>query len=168
MIVSKRCPLAPTALLLLALVAIPARPGYSQGPPGVLSVKVVNAKSAVQHFLVASLADGDLSAFSNTVSVPAGKRLVIEHVSALARLQESQSPAEVGFSTTVDGTFAAHHLLLVKQSTGGSTAHTFVTNHAVQIYADPGTTIRLSVLRNTGTGSGAVFATLSGYLVDFP
>src|SRR5437867_9870758 len=103
-----------------------------------------------------------------TFTVPVGKRLVIEHLSGLARMQEQQRPAEVALTTTVNSVFAPHPLLLIEQSSGGTTGHTFVANHAVQIYGDPGTTVRFNFLRNTSTGDALFFATLSGYLVTFP
>lgn len=154
--------IVPGVPLMLALVAIPAHAQVS------LPVKVVNAKDAIQVPFTITFVDGLGFAESGGFTVPAGKRLVIEHLSALARMPESQGPAEVAFSTTVNGVSASHILLLIEQSSGGATAHTFVANHAVQIYADPGTTVRFGFLRSSVAGSAIFFATLSGYLVTFP
>jgi hypothetical protein len=148
-------------LTLLAGVTVPAN---AQSVP----VKVVNAKDAVQLFFVVDEADGELSKQSTTFTVPAGKRFVVEHISALARMPENQRPAEVGFNTTVNGKTAGNILLLVEQSSGGATAHTFVANHMVQIYADPGTTIQVSFLRNFSSGGATLFVTMNGYLVPIP
>jgi len=148
--------------LMLAVAAVPAHAQAS------VPVKVVNAKDAIQVLFTATLADGDSFAQTGTFTVPVGKRLVIEHLSGLARMQEQQRPAEVALTTTVNSVFAPHPLLLIEQSSGGTTGHTFVANHAVQIYGDPGTTVRFNFLRNTSTGDALFFATLSGYLVTFP
>jgi hypothetical protein len=150
-------------LMLLAVVTVPANAQTSSVP-----VKVVNAKDAVQLFFVVDQVDGELSKLSASFTVPAGKRFVVEHISGLARMLENQRPAEVEFNTTVNGKTALNSLLFVEQSSGGATAHTFVANHMVQIYADPGTTIQVYFLRNFSSGGATLFVTMNGYLVPIP
>src|SRR5205807_10196287 len=78
--------------LMLAVAAVPAHAQVS------VPVKVVNAKDAIQVPFTATFADGDSFAQTGTFTVPVGKRLVIEHLSGLARMQEQQRPAEVALT----------------------------------------------------------------------
>lgn len=149
------------SVMLLSFVAVPA---HAQSTP----VQVVNAKDAIQVNFGVSLSVGQGFGFSNTFMVPTGKRLVIEYVSGFARMAELQQPAEVAFTTTLNGIVGAYSLLLSQQSSGGQTFHTFVGNQKVQVYADPETLVQFSFLRSSSTDAALFLATVSGYLVDFP
>lgn len=149
------------SVMLLPFVAVPA---HAQSTP----VQVVNAKDAIQVNLGVSLIEGQAFGSTNTFMVPTGKRLVIEYVSGFARMLELQQPAEVSFSTTLNGTLGFYYFLLSQQSSGGQTFHTFVGNQKVQVYADPETSVQFQFLRSSSSGGAFFLATFSGYLVDFP
>lgn len=90
------------------------------------------------------------SGFCQTADVPAGKRLVIEYVSARI---EGAGAREFSVTTTTSGVTAPHWVPL-------SEPLVTISNAAqdVRLYADPGTQVEVCV-----TGLGQV--TLSGHLV---
>lgn len=106
--------------------------------------------------------------FGSFITVPAGKRLVIEYMSMLADIPAGQV-ALWQVRTTVGG----QHVHFLPQSAPavagfiGSPGVAAVSQQ-VRLYADPGSVLILSFTRN-GTGTQAHFdATISGYLVDTP
>jgi hypothetical protein len=110
-----------------------------------------------------------------SIPVPAGKRLVIEHVSARAVLPfQSQSPfVYFSVTTTVAGVTVEHSLNVPQificgscTSSGGSLN---VTSQETKFYADGGTTV-IAVVQGAGGSAEAInikFA-ISGYLEDAP
>jgi hypothetical protein len=90
------------------------------------------------------------SGFCQTVDVPAGKRLVIEYVSARI---EDPSSREISITTTAGGTTVPHWIPLTEPFVTISNAA-----QDVRLYADPGTQVQACV-----DGLGQV--TLSGHLV---
>ena len=98
-------------------------------------------------------------------TVPAGKRLVIEHVSGSAFADESDR-LFVHIRTFAGGSDVRHHLpFTVVHFFGDNRSYDF--GGVTKLYADPGTHVSLSYFINT---SAHVFAsaTFSGYLVDLP
>jgi hypothetical protein len=89
--------------------------------------------------------------FCQTVAVPAGKRLVIEHVSARI---ETPADREISITTTAGGATAPHWFLLSEPFVTIS-----IASQDARLYADPGTEVRACV-----QGLGQV--TLSGHLVS--
>ena len=106
---------------------------------------------------------------SKTVfTVPAGKRLIIETITARAVLEGVDTPNIIDVLTTVGNKLAFHELLVTKQGqtlTGGSA---FVGTHYVRAYADPGTDVVFRFSRSDITKDGAAAVTISGYFVDVP
>ena len=95
--------------------------------------------------------------------VPAGKRLVIEHVSA-AGFDDGDQHLQFEVDTNVNGEFASHFLVTERQ--GG---HPFFrVSQQLRVYADPGTQVQVVVLRPTNTTSAVAAMTISGYYVDLP
>jgi hypothetical protein len=90
------------------------------------------------------------SGFCQTVDVPAGKRLVIEYVSARI---EDPSSREISITTTGGGTRVSHWIPLTEPFVTISNAA-----QDVRLYADPGTQVLACV---DGLGQVA----LSGHLV---
>ena len=104
-------------------------------------------------------------------TVPAGKRLVIEHASGFVQLPAG-AQALYTLRTAVAGTYlggapypnvALDHLLGPAAQAGA----TFSVSNALRLYADPGTTVVFHVDVETAvSGIDYVFANISGYLVD--
>lgn len=97
--------------------------------------------------------------------VPSGKRLVIEFVSANIGLSTSKA-VSFAITTNANGTIAHHRLLLNELWPNSNFLNYYNVSQNMRIYADPGTEVNIHV--NSGGGEGSVFATISGYLVDFP
>ena len=119
----------------------------------------------------------DNNPISSSIAVPAGKRLVIEHVSARAVLSFGAQTPFVFFSisTTVAGV-TVEHVLNVPQvflfncgSCGGATEAINSISQEMKLYADAGTTVQATAFSFSITGSpiDLNFA-ISGYLEDAP
>ena len=94
--------------------------------------------------------------------VPAGKRFVIEYVSARVHLQPGQILDQFEIWTTAGGVMLPHQLIATPQGNTGIS----LVSQPVRFYADPGTLISIfvrSTIQNV-VGSGSL--SLSGYLVD--
>jgi hypothetical protein len=101
-------------------------------------------------------------------SVPAGKRLVIEHVSVRAELPPGQT-ARAAIVVSLDGKAVSHYLVMVGQGTviGEPTNRAvFVASHPIRLYVDPGPRPAVTVERDNSDELGAAYASMLGYLVD--
>ena len=104
-------------------------------------------------------------------TVPAGKRLVIEHISGFVQLSGG-AQAIYSLKTAVDGSYLGgvqysevqlDHLLGPSTQAGGVSS----VSNSVRLYADAGTSVVFHVAVETASGSVIyVLASLSGYLVD--
>jgi hypothetical protein len=111
---------------------------------------------------------------SMTITVPAGKRLVIEHVSARAQADfGAQTPVVLfSISTTVAGV-SVEHFLDVSQvfnfnSAGIQQSHHLISQ-AMKLSSDPGSTVQAIALSTSQTGHSIdVNFAISGYLEDAP
>ncbi|MDD2767576.1 MAG: hypothetical protein PHT19_02500 [Methylococcus sp.] len=101
------------------------------------------------------------------IGVPAQRRLVIEHVSALV-----QGPAGQKYfgslRTTVGRDNTGWHYLVFSQQYAGGGIDVHAASQPMRAYADSfGAPVRLSISRGLeDAGSVSVDATVSGYLVD--
>lgn len=159
---------------------------WNVGITGTPTVQVANPASAplltrdvdrpaTQPFLHACTASGAgpnvLSGTSVADLVPAGKRLVIEYVSAAATALPGQvvlvkikitRPPISGVPVSFD-----HHLVATPQGTFLTDA-VFVVSQPVRMYADPATDLRLEceVAQDSLSGDLTLNMTISGHLVD--
>jgi hypothetical protein len=99
-------------------------------------------------------------------TVPPGKRLVIEYVSANVVISTGEV---VSFfvRTTVNGTVARHFVDAIPRGPSGGYSKSYVMNQEVRLYAGPGTRVDLFA-NNTLGGESYGIGTVSGYLVDIP
>jgi len=98
-------------------------------------------------------------------TVPLGRRAVIETVSVLVTFPTSQGVGGfLSVDTSVEGDQAQHFLVLTTQGTV-LTSEARTANHAVRLYADPGTEIFLGGAIQAGS---TIFVSLSGYLEEVP
>jgi hypothetical protein len=94
-------------------------------------------------------------------TVPAGKVLVVEHVSAVAFL-----PAGQKFSAGVYTDFArTHHLVSTARGSFGG-EELFEISQPIRLYVGPGASLNVRVDRDVASGAGQARFTISGYLVD--
>src|SRR5262249_44495129 len=100
--------------------------------------------------VVFGLSNGVLGAPGETYSVPVGQRLVIEYVSGAC-----PDPGSMTISTYTNGANTVYRV-----SSGGSVIQTtYYFDHAVKIFADQGTVVRLEF------GEAGCRAAFSGQLV---
>jgi hypothetical protein len=98
-------------------------------------------------------------------TVPAGKRLVIEHVSGFVTLPAG-NVALYSLQTVLAGSFGGNHVdhLLTPNK---QEANAVSISDALRLYADAGTSIVFHVFDVAGDGTiDYVLANFSGYLVD--
>jgi hypothetical protein len=152
-------------LALLSLVAavglVSSRPAHTAGGP--IAVNVANTvptvdvdNAARQPVAINLLPDTE---HFGSFTVPAGKRLVIQQVSAITT---SNTLQEVELNASVSGTDSP--LSLPFTATGGGLQY---AGGPVTFYADPGTTVRIFL---DGSNSSGDFAQVEivGYYVNVP
>lgn len=149
-----------------------------------LSVKVENQpvrKPFQARIVLSPEGIGNSSAF---MAIPAGKRLVIEHVSAIARCPVGLR-MEINFSTYMDNDgdgvggiedITFHRIALLDQGVFGNTAIA-TANHKMLVFADEkigtatyGISVQARLSANPPAGTVGIQAqlTFSGYLEDLP
>lgn len=126
------------------------------------AVSIDASREPFQHELRFTTPDG-FSEFTDQFTVPAGKRLVLEQVSAVAAPPVGQIVRYFSLRTTANGVFAFH---TVPAAFNGFVD--FTGCQQVRLYADAGTDVKLSSPRSAGTGSFLTVATVSGYLIPMP
>jgi hypothetical protein len=115
---------------------------------------------------------GELFAFNEVgktftfVTVPAGKRLVIEYVTVNGFFEVGS--AMVALITTTVGGITAQHQLVVTQQGVLAGSLVFAAAQPLRLYADPGTNVLGIVSRDPITAGGGAGMTISGYYVDLP
>ena len=121
---------------------------------------------AFHRFLVGSMADGTFNMGDTlAVTVPAGKRLVIETASAIVTTSAGQN-VRIRVDANNGGFTAAHHLTVSQESWAGSIDHKGI--QSLRMYADAGTTVYFRVARDQSLGIGNVNASISGHLINMP
>jgi hypothetical protein len=123
-----------------------------------------------------SISNGSNSGFGNlaTSAVPAGKRLVIEYISALTSVPSGQKVTVIEIITAgAPGGAASLTWLGADFKATFDGLDRFITSQPVRLYADSGAAIgspavRAYVSRDGDGGIGYSFVNISGYLVDVP
>jgi hypothetical protein len=173
--------LAAGLLAVVILIAIASRAGTADAAPPTtpLNVTVTNTPLPVtgriseaprepfDERIQLDITDGTDGASSGVVNVPAGKQLVVTHVSASAQL-----PAGVRASFRVlkvgkppfQETEAFYELVPVETGTRSGT----IATQQMQIYLEAGEGLAVIVTRSATTGFANANASISGYLIDAP
>lgn len=128
------------------------------------------AKLTPQQPFTADLANCDPCTAPNaTVSfrVPAGKRAVVEFVTAFAFGGEGPIGVTFGISGNTAGSYAGFDLGTVLGTPTSDSMSIFEVHQLIRTYADPGTVIQISAGRSTG-GFDHFRAQISGYYVNVP
>ncbi len=132
-------------------------------------------RSARQPFHVRgifSMGAGEPDQAVTVFSVPAGKRLVVEHVSAFLGVPDGQKVL-FGIATRLGGMLEIHSLVAQEQGVfpqvlGLGAKATFVASQPSRFYADSSTEVIVSVARTSTTGTAAGSMVVSGHFVDLP
>ena len=98
--------------------------------------------------------------------VPAGKRLVIESVSARVAVAPTDSVSVLNFITSVQGFGAFQEIQVSRQGSDLNGNPIYVGTHAVRAYADPNTDVQVQFGRSNITNSASAVITLVGHLVN--
>jgi len=109
---------------------------------------------------------------TTTVTIPAGKRLVIETISGLAIVTIGETgylqvQVTAGAGTPAGATQAMHTIPMVKL-TGNPFFDYLGCNASLRVYADAGSTVGLFYNRGPVVGSGAVRVAVTGSYVNLP
>ena len=123
--------------------------------------------SLVQFVPSIPFGDTESGGFSqpSTVTVPAGRHLIIETLSVNVDVNPAGSNIEAFVNYTSAGKKVTVFVPLTFSSRNPSNGFdTYVATQAVRLYADPGTDVTLSTSSPTGS-TGTSFLTISGYLI---
>ena len=102
---------------------------------------------------------------SPSITVPAGKHLIVETLSVQVDVTPSGSRIEAFLNYTSAGNTVTLFVPLTYAFTQPSNNFDFyVALQSVRLYADPGTTITVTAT-SPGGSTGTMFVTASGYLV---
>lgn len=106
-------------------------------------------------------------ATSDITVVPAGKMLVIEHVTFNGA---TGSPGKMGasISTSIGGPETTHWLVVTEQGALAGTP-VFMASQPIRLYASPGATVRGHAFRSPDSLDASLGTfSISGHLVDYP
>ena len=129
---------------------------------GEWNVSIDGTRQPFQHQLRFTTPDGSAE-FTDSFTVPEGKVLVIEQVTATATPPIGQVVRLFSLRTTAGGVFAFHTVPAAVNGSGD-----FLGCQQVRLYADPGSLVQLSAPRSANTGSFLTVASVSGYLIPAP
>jgi hypothetical protein len=102
---------------------------------------------------------------SDTFTVPAAKRLVVQHLSGRITLPAGQSPRLASLFTTV-GLDRQAHVLPFRRLVAAPFGDIWFFGGALTLYAEGTEPVLVNVVRNDASGRGFFNWALSGYLVD--
>ena len=107
-----------------------------------------------------------------TFAVPAGKRLVIELVTAYVVLEGGQNVSDVELAVTKPGGLVTvrHHLTpsRIGPAAGTATGIAYSVCQPLRVYSEGGKSVELKIERSGATGTFLSRFSISGYLVDAP
>jgi hypothetical protein len=122
-------------------------------------------KEPFQQEVIIKFLDGKLEAFGS-ISIPAGKRLVIEHVSARLTLPAGQKVFESRITTLQKaGGAEGYHYLSTNAEGNHLGSDFFSISHSLRLYSVG--YAKFSFFRSDKAQIGLVNAAVSGYLVDY-
>lgn len=108
--------------------------------------------------------NGNVSPGTQTVSIPAGKRLVVETVSMYRSGAISSQTVQIFINGSVGGNYAAYALPAAPASTASYSGLV----QPIRFSVDGGTQLLANAYRNGTTGAESETVTISGYLVNTP
>jgi hypothetical protein len=106
----------------------------------------------------------DLRPVALAVTIPTGKRLVVEQISVNAQVTCSPSQGvHVEIESQADGGMGSY--ALVATNTGKCQ---FIASGQLRLYAESNSELRILLFRNDSIGSSSVVVSITGYLIDQP
>jgi len=150
---------------LLAMLASAA--ATAQTRPAL--VKDVNSPAS-QPFAAngsANFPTGSANAASTLLTVPAGKRAVIEHVSCIDFLEVGNNFVRMELRYTLGAAANKHQFVHTRVGASfASNIDVWSFSQPIRLYADAGTTVEMSALRRSSAGSAGIECQISGHYVD--
>ena len=112
---------------------------------------------------------GGASSGGTVYTVPAGKRLIIENVSAFCTTAPNEKVYRANVSFSNGGGNVTHHLIPTYTGPDANPSfHTNLVNWSGRLYADAGA-VQFGAFRNgTAAGPYGCYVAISGYLVTVP
>jgi len=129
---------------------------------------VDNARQPFQLTATNFVPKGDSGNVKTIFTVPDGKRLVIETISARAELALVDTPNRVEVLTKSELSTAFHEILVLKQGLNLNGQDVYVGTHYMRAYAEPGTDVVFQFTRSNVGNDAPATVTITGYFVDLP
>jgi len=129
------------------------------------TVYAVAANEPFQQEVELSIGPANSAAYAS-ISVPSGKRLVIEYLSLFGDLPAGQK-LSVSLATIVSGLRASYRPQILTQDAGDGTL-SVSANQVMRVYGDPGTIVSINATRNSSSGSSPLTVSVSGYYINLP
>jgi hypothetical protein len=125
------------------------------------------ARSAVQGSCMVQWTNIGGNSECDLMTVPANKRLVLEHTSGICRAQGTDVIRNAQIQTTLAGAGLWTYLVMTNQATTVD-GHYSVTSQPMRAYSDPGSTVKAVAWFEGNPIDSAQYciATVSGHLVD--
>ena len=120
---------------------------------------------------IASVLPNALDAFTGGIyTVPAGKRLVIEYISATGTVYDPEHVFSVSLEVEGGGTSISIPISEFGGLAGDPSRHSMIASQLVVMYANPGDILDVGVFTDAGTPgvSTPVYFTIFGHLVNLP
>jgi hypothetical protein len=128
---------------------------------------VDNGRQPFQETTTISLV-GDSGHSTTIFTVPAGKRFIIETVSAHAELAPVDTPHRIEVITQLGNKTVFHRILVSRQGMDLNGQNVFVGTHYIRAYADPGTDVEFEFSHSNAANNASASITISGYFIDLP
>jgi hypothetical protein len=168
------------AVLVGTGLALTTTSRTGNGAPGdpPVDVKVVNGSGApvpvYDHPKITVFATKDFTLAGNGTQgaalyeVPAGKRLILEHVSALA-IAPSTSDIQLPRILVTGGPGLQNHFLAWTQQPANPAFKAYSLSQPIRMYISAGSTVSIQCGFNAASGEqGNAVGAISGYLVNMP
>jgi len=142
------------ATLTVVLITLPARSDSNNSG---------HDATPFQQEIHVAIAAGAGQGFASSTQIPAGKRLIIENISAQAGLPAGQRLI-IFVTPTAGGTTVQHNLLVTFQANIGGYDE-LVASEVAKLYADPRSYVQIGVFLSSLAGPSDVWVKLTGRLV---
>jgi hypothetical protein len=131
-------------------------------------VNINDAQQPIQKWLGTLQPPNTTVSQLNLLTVPQGKRLVIEFVSVHGVVPQGQRISNCKLTTITGNEIFNMYPVMTQLPDFVFGDAAFGATQTVKLYADQNTVVRVSFNRSGATGTGSVEASISGYLVDMP
>lgn len=110
---------------------------------------------------------GSIESTATLLTVPAGKRAVIEHVSCINYLEAGNNFVRMELRFRLGGVDQTHQFVNTRVGVSLSpTLDVWSFSQPIRAYADPSTAISIYAIRRSTSGLGGIDCQISGHYVD--